>query len=247
MLHQVVASCWRAHLSLTFRTSRSATRIRLRRPQRPRVALEANPQSNSKWNQQPTNVPRNNQVTTRASINCCTLPPICVLSYLNRQVFLYLATFRNFLPGLVICMKHLIFFRDIANAIKNLLDTVNNVFNYVDPAHRSVSDVTSSNAEVKSIECFLSWCVSFFQTLEHRKRDFVKYSKKFSNTLKEFFKDNRCAIRFVDVTSFNHVLCVYFIVCCCCFCFDRKSDVFFSANHLINQTNLIMKTVKQIC
>ena len=31
------------------------------------------------------------------------------------------------------------------------------------------------------------------------------------------------------------------------FVFDRKSDVFLSANHLINQTNLIMRTVKAIC
>lgn len=81
--------------------------------------------------------------------------------------------------------------KDIASAIKNLLDAVNNIFMYVDQAKR--------------------------QVLEKRKREFVKYSKNFSNTLKDFFKDN------------------------------QKHDVFYSANHLTNQTNLIMKTVKELC
>lgn len=82
--------------------------------------------------------------------------------------------------------------KDIASAIRMLLDAVNNVFMYVEG---------QSNK----------------QALEQRKREFVKYSKRFSNTLKEFFKDN------------------------------GKQYVFQSANHLVNQTNLIMKTVKDAC
>lgn len=81
--------------------------------------------------------------------------------------------------------------KDIASAIKHLLDAVNNIFPYIDHAHR--------------------------QALETRKREFVRYSKKFSNTLKDFFRDN------------------------------EKHDVFQSANHLINQTNLMMKTVRDVC
>lgn len=79
--------------------------------------------------------------------------------------------------------------KDIASAIRLLLDSVNNVFPYI------------SSAQAR-------------QALEVRKRDFVRYSRNFSNTLKEFFKDN------------------------------EKQFVFLSANHLVNQTNLLMKTVK---
>lgn len=81
--------------------------------------------------------------------------------------------------------------KDIASAIKHLLDAVNNIFPYIEHSHR--------------------------QALETRKREFVRYSKKFSNTLKDFFRDN------------------------------EKHDVFQSANHLINQTNLMMKTVRDVC
>lgn len=79
--------------------------------------------------------------------------------------------------------------KDIASAIRLLLDSVNNVFPYI------------SGAQQK-------------QALELRKREFVRYSRNFSNTLKEFFKDN------------------------------ERTYVFLSANHLVNQTNLLMKTVK---
>jgi len=60
----------------------------------------------------------------------------------------------------------MMFCRDIAQAIKHLLDAVNEVFGHI------------HSMEEKN-------------NLDKKKREFVKYSKKFSQTLKEFFKDNR--------------------------------------------------------
>ena len=60
----------------------------------------------------------------------------------------------------------LFFFREIASAIKKLLDAVNEVSAYI-PG-------TSGK-----------------QALDQKKREFVKYSKRFSNTLKEFFRDGQ--------------------------------------------------------
>ncbi|KAH3804009.1 programmed cell death protein 10-like [Dreissena polymorpha] len=85
--------------------------------------------------------------------------------------------------------------KEIASAIKLLLDAVNRV----------ISEVPTSENGSKQI-------------LEDRKREFVRYSKKFSNTLKEFFRD----------TNQNH-------------------NVFLSANYLTYQTNVILRTVKQEC
>ena len=53
--------------------------------------------------------------------------------------------------------------------------------------------------------------------LEQRKREFVKYSKRFSNTLKEYFKEG------------------------------QPTAVFTSATYLIYQTNQVMITVKNKC
>ncbi|XP_059159571.1 programmed cell death protein 10-like [Physella acuta] len=85
--------------------------------------------------------------------------------------------------------------KEIASSIKILLDAVNRV----------IADIPVSEPASKQI-------------LEERKKEFVRYSKKFSNTLKEYFRD----------TNQNH-------------------NVFLSANYLIHQTNLILKTVKQEC
>jgi programmed cell death protein 10 len=81
--------------------------------------------------------------------------------------------------------------KDIASAIKHLLDAVNNIFQYVDPPHR--------------------------QEVESKKKGFVKGSRNFSKSLKDYFKA------------------------------AQKHDVFHSANHLINQTNQMMKTVRDVC
>uniref|UniRef100_A0A1I8I647 Programmed cell death protein 10 n=1 Tax=Macrostomum lignano TaxID=282301 RepID=A0A1I8I647_9PLAT len=79
--------------------------------------------------------------------------------------------------------------KDIANAIKEMLDTV------------SLVTASIGNAQRK-------------QSLDQQKKDFIKYSKTFSNKLKTFFKDN------------------------------SKTDVYISANQLIYQTNLILKAVR---
>lgn len=58
------------------------------------------------------------------------------------------------------------FFREIASAIKKLLDTVSELSEYLPgPTGK--------------------------QALEQKKREFVKYSKRFSNTLKEFFREGQ--------------------------------------------------------
>jgi len=85
--------------------------------------------------------------------------------------------------------------KDIASSIKILLDAVNRV----------IAEMPAADAGTKQI-------------LEERKKDFVRYSKKFSNTLKEYFRDT-----------------------------NQNQNVFLSANYLIYQTNWILKTVKQEC
>ncbi|KPJ15153.1 Programmed cell death protein 10 [Papilio machaon] len=78
--------------------------------------------------------------------------------------------------------------KEIASAIKKLLDAVNEVSTYTPGPGK--------------------------QALEQRKREFVKYSKRFSNTLKEYFKEG------------------------------QANAVFVSALYLIHQTNQILYTVK---
>jgi hypothetical protein len=61
---------------------------------------------------------------------------------------------------------HFVLFREIASAIKKLLDAVNEVAGFI-------PGTTGK------------------QALEQRKREFVKFSKRFSNTLKEYFKEGQ--------------------------------------------------------
>lgn len=56
------------------------------------------------------------------------------------------------------------YYREIASAIKKLLDAVNEVVGFIPGA-------------------------SGKQAVEQRKKEFVKFSKKFSTTLKEYFKE----------------------------------------------------------
>ncbi|XP_065202405.1 programmed cell death protein 10 [Planococcus citri] len=82
--------------------------------------------------------------------------------------------------------------KEIASAIKKLLDAVNEVSGFIPgPTNK--------------------------QALEQRKREFVKFSKRFSNTLKDYFKEG------------------------------QANAVFVSALYLIHQTNMIMATVKNKC
>ncbi|KOC67195.1 Programmed cell death protein 10 [Habropoda laboriosa] len=82
--------------------------------------------------------------------------------------------------------------KEIASAIKKLLDAVNEVTAFIRGSAGK-------------------------QALDQRKREFVKYSKRFSNTLKEYFKEG------------------------------QANAVFVSALYLIHQTNMIMLTVKNKC
>uniref|UniRef100_A0A1B6K4D3 Programmed cell death protein 10 dimerisation domain-containing protein n=1 Tax=Homalodisca liturata TaxID=320908 RepID=A0A1B6K4D3_9HEMI len=82
--------------------------------------------------------------------------------------------------------------KEIASAIKKLLDAVNEIAGFI----------PGPNGK---------------QALEQRKREFVKFSKRFSNTLKDYFREG------------------------------QANAVFISALYLIHQTNMIMATVKNKC
>jgi len=82
--------------------------------------------------------------------------------------------------------------KEIASAIKKTLDSVTNTYQYF-----------------KSIDGR--------QALENEKKEFIKYSKHFSNTLKAYFRDS------------------------------NRDDVFIAANHLLIQTDYLLRTIKLYC
>ncbi|CAF1031876.1 unnamed protein product [Adineta steineri] len=82
--------------------------------------------------------------------------------------------------------------KEIASAIKKTLDSVTNTYQYFK---------TSDGR----------------QALENEKKEFIKYSKNFSNTLKAYFRDN------------------------------KRDDVHIAANHLLVQTDYLLRTIKLYC
>ena len=82
--------------------------------------------------------------------------------------------------------------KEIASAIKKTLDSVSNTYQYFKtPDGR--------------------------QALENEKKEFIKYSKNFSNTLKAYFRDN------------------------------KRDEVYIAANHLLVQTDYLLRTIKLYC
>ena len=75
-------------------------------------------------------------------------------------------------------------------------------------------------------------CLQGKHALEQRKREFVKYSKKFSNTLKEYFKEGQVCYNYTRLQLY---------------CTLQPTTVFTSATYLIHQTNMVMITVKDKC
>lgn len=82
--------------------------------------------------------------------------------------------------------------KEIASAIKKTLDSVTNIYPYI-----------------KTIDGK--------QKLENEKKEFIKSSKHFSNTLKAYFRDN------------------------------KRDDVYLAANYLIIQTDYLLRTIKFYC
>jgi programmed cell death protein 10 len=82
--------------------------------------------------------------------------------------------------------------KEIASAIKKTLDSVTNTYQYF-----------------KTLDGR--------QALENEKKEFIKYSKHFSNTLKAYFRDS------------------------------NRDDVYIAANYLLIQTDYLLRTIKLYC
>ena len=82
--------------------------------------------------------------------------------------------------------------KEIASAIKKTLDSVSNTYQFFKTADGR-------------------------QALDNEKKEFIKYSKNFSNTLKAYFRDN------------------------------KRDEVYIAANHLLVQTDYLLRTIKLYC
>ncbi|CAF0794143.1 unnamed protein product [Rotaria sordida] len=82
--------------------------------------------------------------------------------------------------------------KEIASAIKKTLDSVTNILQYIK---------TNDGR----------------QALENEKKEFIKYSKNFSNTLKAYFRDS------------------------------KRDDVYIAANYLLIQIDYLLRTIKLYC
>lgn len=82
--------------------------------------------------------------------------------------------------------------KEIASAIKKTLDSVTTIYQYL------------KTPEAR-------------QALENEKKEFIKYSKHFSNTLKAYFRDN------------------------------KRDDVYLAANSLLLQTDYLLRAIKAHC
>ncbi len=106
--------------------------------------------------------------------------------------------------------------KEIASSIKKLLDVTNAVIAQL-PEHVQPGESMESREQRLPLLGQAWWDISSLEIpgVEKRKREFVHYSKKFSSTLKDFFKS------------------------------QNSTQVFVAANQLIFQTTQIVRVIRE--